>query len=112
MRTFNINVSTVMVGGSKEEIANIPVFKYKAMDDTSPVVVDEESAVVDQSSQKKPSYIRRFMHFNNNKRRTKQKEQVPHQENLQTLTIPKQEDAICSICLSEYESNELVCKLW
>jgi hypothetical protein len=107
MRTFNINVSTVMVGGSKEEIASIPVFKYKSMDDRHDTVsVDEEAAVVEP--QKKPNYIRRFMH-----RPTKQNEQVPQQpENLQTLTIPKQEDAICSICLSEYENNELVCKLW
>ncbi|GAA5795571.1 hypothetical protein HPULCUR_000932 [Helicostylum pulchrum] len=28
------------------------------------------------------------------------------------LTIPKLEDAVCTICLSEYENDELVCKLW
>lgn len=112
MRTFNINVSTVMVGGSKDEIANIPVFRYKAINDNDATSVDEEAAAVGQWPQKKPSYIRRFMHLNNSKKLSKQKDQAPQTKKLQTLTIPKQEDAVCTICLSEYETNELVCKLW
>ena len=29
MRAFNINISTVMEGGSKEELDKIPIFRYK-----------------------------------------------------------------------------------
>lgn len=95
MRTFNINISNVMVGGTKEEIAKIPVFKYKSTEEQQPT----ESAT---PIMKKANYFSKFTKGNSKENVTTDK----------YLTIPKAEDAICTICLSEYENDELVCKLW
>lgn len=94
MRTFNINVSNVMVGGTKEELSKIPVFKYKAN--------EEQQTESVKPTMKKANYFSRF-------RKSHGKENITTNK---YLTIPKAEDAVCTICLSEYENDELVCKLW
>ncbi|KAI8094715.1 hypothetical protein BDF21DRAFT_409320 [Thamnidium elegans] len=108
MRTFNINISNVMVGGTKEEIAKIPVFKYRAPT-TSTAAPSEPQVTATQEQQqptmKKANYFRRFLKPNE-----KEKDSLPKTDKY--LTIPKLEDAVCTICLSEYENDELVCKLW
>lgn len=110
MRTFNINISQVMVGGTKEEIAKIPVFKYRAPI-TSTTTEPAATANVDHEQQQQPTmkkanYFRRFL----KKPNEKEKDSLP--KTSKYLTIPKLEDAVCTICLSEYENEELVCKLW
>ncbi|GAA5808144.1 hypothetical protein MFLAVUS_001528 [Mucor flavus] len=110
MRTFNINISHVMVGGTKEEIAKIPVFKYRAP--ITSTTAEPAAANVDQEQQqqqptmKKANYFRRFL----KKPNEKEKDSLP--KTSKYLTISKLEDAVCTICLSEYENDELVCKLW
>ncbi|GAN04180.1 hypothetical protein MAM1_0057d03640 [Mucor ambiguus] len=120
LRTFSINVTSVMVGGTKEEIAKIPVFKYKAS--TNPTATADDTAHTQTSANtndtntfttttaKKSSFIRRIMKrpsYHNTS--DQQNQQHAH---LDTITIPRAEDAVCSICLGEYETNELICKLW
>jgi hypothetical protein len=117
---FNINITNLMMeGGSKEEIANIPIFRYKAptmteeanhsdSDGNSPKITHGDSVVtvpepVPTTKQKK------FKLFS--KKPTKSTEQ-DSQKHYDYITIPKAEDAVCSICLCEYEDNELICKLW
>lgn len=109
MRTFNINISHVMVGGTKEEIAKIPVFKYRSpitsTTPTEPAAAAVTTVVQEQQQQptmKKANYFRRFIR--------KPNDSLPKTNKY--LTIPKLEDAVCTICLSEYENDELVCKLW
>jgi hypothetical protein len=117
MRAFNINVSNVMVGGTKDEISKIPVFKYKAplSDDLqqqqqqTETVINTTAKKTAEPTMKKASYIRRFM------KRHQQKENNISNNSPSInkyLTIPRAEDAVCSICLSEYENDEVVCKLW
>ncbi|KAF1802041.1 hypothetical protein FB192DRAFT_1325716 [Mucor lusitanicus] len=122
LRTFSINVTNVMVGGTKEEIAKIPVFKYKA---SSPNPTTDDTAQASDSANdantntftttttaaaaKKPSFIRRIMKRPSYHNTPDQQKQHAH---LDTITIPRAEDAVCSICLGEYETDELICKLW
>lgn len=114
MRTFNINISNVMVGGTKEEIAKIPVFKYRApagnnsVDQQMPDVVDDTATHPQESNHtmKRANYFKKIF------KRTTEKKQDDLPKTNKYLTIPKVEDAVCTICLSEYEDDELVCKLW
>ncbi|KAI7896267.1 uncharacterized protein EV154DRAFT_492833 [Mucor mucedo] len=94
MRTFNINISNVMVGGSKEEIAKIPVFKYKKSE-----AGEDEETTGSKPVMKKKSYFSKF-------------KKEHHVTTDKYLSIPKAEDAVCTICLSEYENDEFICKLW
>ncbi|KAI9478207.1 MAG: hypothetical protein EXX96DRAFT_595632 [Benjaminiella poitrasii] len=130
MRLFNINISNVMKGGTKEEIAKIPVFKYKPPADTKPtmtedapstaktiitapnVTIDNQSVLSASSNKKKKkiSILRRLLRIKFNKK--KRSENVASQKNLNYITILKADDAVCSICLGDYEEDELVCKLW
>lgn len=113
MRTFNINVSNVMKGGTKEELAKIPIFKFKSTesDDTAapPIGNQQQQSNTDNSAtMKKGNYFRRLMKRRQSAKNVDSKDNVnyPH------LTIPRADDAVCSICLSEYENDELICKLW
>lgn len=131
LRTFNINVSNVMVGGTKEEIAKIPVFKYKAPpslnepssssstndleqqgQQQAEIIPKTESSTSRAPTAKKSNYIRRFMK-RHQKQESNKSSTTPTPETInQYLTIPNAEDALCSICLSEYENDEIICKLW
>lgn len=112
MRAFNINISTVMEGGSKEELDKIPIFRYKTHTvEQSPEQEQQGCAVStpvegETTKRSKSNFIRRWM-----KRRhgVTEQEQSSH---IEALTISRSEDAICSICLSEYENDDLLCKLW
>lgn len=106
MRAFNINVSTLAEGGSKEDLAKIPVFIYKTISEVD--TPSSSSTTENTKLKRKPSFTRRWM-----KRRqstTIKEEQEPSK--IDNLTISRSEDAVCSICLSEYENNDLLCKLW
>ncbi|KAK4513919.1 uncharacterized protein ATC70_005926 [Mucor velutinosus] len=123
LRTFSINVTNVMVGGTKEEIAKIPVFKYKASanstattDNTATTQTSENANDTNTNTNtcttttaKKPSFIRRIMKRPSYHNNPDQQKQNAH---LEAITIPRAEDAACSICLGEYETDELICKLW
>lgn len=125
LRTFSINVTNVMVGGTKEEIAKIPVFKYKAspnvdiednnnnnvtdMSENTTAVPTTTTTTTTTTNTKKPNFIRRIMRKQSYHKNPDQQKQNAH---LDTISIPRVEDAVCSICLGEYETDELICKLW
>ncbi|KAI8060658.1 uncharacterized protein B0P05DRAFT_557740 [Gilbertella persicaria] len=104
LRAFNINISNVMVGGSKEEIANIPVFKYKKPEQED-IQDNTNKSIMSTAQIKKPHWIRRFMQRH-------QKNKQEEEQVYETMTLSRPEDAVCSICLCEYEDEDLICKLW
>lgn len=81
-----------MVGGTKEEISKIPTFKFK-------------TAAAPAETTNKPS--RSFF----NKLFSRHNKAGPG-EYYDDLIISQSEDAVCSICLTEYEDNDLIAKLW
>ncbi|KAI8875844.1 hypothetical protein K501DRAFT_279981 [Backusella circina FSU 941] len=131
IRTFNVNVSNVIVGGSKEEISKIPIFRYKAPDenDTASTLSNCNSSTHTSSSQqtkKRESSIhttaaaastrarkaRRYFFNLFNRQHRKSNDDSEQGKKYKRLTITRQEDAVCSICLSDYENDDLICKLW
>ncbi|CEG77999.1 hypothetical protein RMATCC62417_12668 [Rhizopus microsporus] len=112
MRAFNINISTVMEGGSKEELDKIPIFRYKAHTVEQSPEQEQQGCTVptpvegETTKRSKSNFIRRWMKHRHG---VTEQEQSSH---IEAITIPRSEDAICSICLSEYENDDLLCKLW
>lgn len=122
LRTFSINVTNVMAGGTKEEIAKIPVFKYKASpnvdiednNNNNTTNISESTTAAPTTTTattntKKPNFIRRIMQKQSYHNNLDQQKQNAHLDN---ISITRAEDAVCSICLGEYETDELICKLW
>ncbi|CAO3701580.1 unnamed protein product [Rhizopus stolonifer] len=106
MRAFNINVSTLAEGGTKEDLAKIPIFRYKSSEEEeSPEPSASSSSEGDVKLKRKPSFTRKWM-------KDHQSTSKDEDSKIDNLTISRSEDAVCSICLSEYENDDLLCKLW
>ncbi|KAI8988705.1 hypothetical protein BDB01DRAFT_719129 [Pilobolus umbonatus] len=101
LRAFNINISNVMVGGTKEELMTIPIYRFKSSHHTTS---DEDS----KSMQHKKNIFQRLI---SHKRKNRNSNDSCQNE-YKMISIEREEDAVCSICLSEYENNDLICKLW
>lgn len=100
-----------MTGGTKEEVRAIPVYRFKQeqADGTAETQNIGESQVRTSESQTQQSgYFRRtfgkFIH------RKKKDEDI--ERSYPSISITPAQDAICSICLSEYEDSDILCKLW
>ncbi|KAI8371686.1 uncharacterized protein BYT42DRAFT_501308 [Radiomyces spectabilis] len=105
MRAMHIDVATGMVGATKDEIDKVPVYRYKsaASSDTPP-----DPAVAETMTKKKTGLMHRFLQ----RHQFKNDQESQRQQSFEELTGIPADDAVCSICLSEYENGHLVCKLW
>ncbi|KAI9254236.1 hypothetical protein BY458DRAFT_535708 [Sporodiniella umbellata] len=103
MRAFNINVSTLAEGGTKEDLERIPVFKFQSTEEGQNELPDPTEA--DIKPKKRSGWIRKWMKDRHRSLKGQAAEIDP-------LSISKPEDAVCSICLSKYEHHDLLCKLW
>lgn len=116
MRSFNINVSAFMEGGTKEDLGKIPVFKYKAPTNEDIERCDQGTSAQPQlentesrtKPERKANFIKRWM----KRHTTTMAEKEEEQQEIEYLTISRSENALCSICLCEYENEDLICKLW
>ncbi|KAI8148243.1 hypothetical protein BJV82DRAFT_709089 [Fennellomyces sp. T-0311] len=109
MRTLRLGYATGLVmGATKEEIENVPVYKYKSENAEQPSTSSSptSSAAPAVPERKKRSSIFRWFFL----RRPKVPADI--ERNYDPITITPAEDAVCSICLSDYEQDDLVCKLW
>ncbi|ORX43082.1 hypothetical protein DM01DRAFT_1411679 [Hesseltinella vesiculosa] len=105
LRLFHVqDVPGVTVGASQEEIQHIPVYKFKQIDDP---LTSANPSFTTLPAIKKPSWLRSFY-----ARLLRQKPSPADATSFPSLRIAPQEDAMCSICLSEYEPDDLLCKLW
>ncbi|CAO3598559.1 unnamed protein product [Absidia cylindrospora] len=116
LRLFNVaEVPWMTTGASQDEILKIPIFKYEShKGDEFNSATSGSGSTKDQaiSNQRKlfstitTSWVRRlFMQSKSKKNDIEDKSYPP-------LTMTCLEDAVCSICLSEYETDDLICKLW
>lgn len=106
------DVPGMTAGAAKEELLTIPVFKYQP---SGIQTTTADSALPDtpnapktssSSSASSSSWSRHFLS------RFKRDKNDIESESYTTITIPSSDDAVCSICLSEYEKDDLICKLW
>lgn len=97
------NVPGVTKGATQAEINNIPIYKYK--DDHQTNNGSATHTDNNHQQQKKSWFRRLFLKFRKSNNDLENGSYPP-------ITIHPMEDALCSICLGEYEHDELVCKLW
>jgi hypothetical protein len=107
LRLLNINdIPGMEAGANQEDILKIPTYKYQSLTGDG----STESTTPSDHQPKKPRFFtlwtRRFLtKFKKNKDDVEAKAYPP-------ITIACADDAMCSICLSEYETGDLICKLW
>lgn len=114
-RLFNVNFN-LLEGVSKRDIEKIPIYRYKAMttpdednssDNSSPKITHNDNVTSTTSTSIEEDDKKRKSSFFKKKPQTKDDD-----KHYDYFTIPKPEDALCTICLCEYEDDELICKLW
>ncbi|KAI8337723.1 hypothetical protein BC941DRAFT_452545 [Chlamydoabsidia padenii] len=104
LRLLNItDIPGMKNGGSKEEILNIPTYKYQSQDGNG----STETTTTTFQQPKKTRWTQRII----NKFRKNNKDDI-ETKSYPPITIPCADDAMCSICLSEYETGDPICKLW
>ncbi|KAI8092739.1 uncharacterized protein BX664DRAFT_348005 [Halteromyces radiatus] len=107
LRILNITeVPGMPMGASQEEILKIPIYKYQLQENESTTPATPSSFASQRNTINSPSWTRRlFLRFKKTKNDVEDR-------SYPSITIPQVEDALCSICLSEYEPGDLICKLW
>lgn len=105
MRMLRLGYASGLVSGaSKAEVEAIPVFRYTAADGEETSTPSQQQQQQPQKKTKKRASFFRYMLRRPN-------EQESSDVVYDSITITPAEDAVCSICLSEYEHGDLVCKL-
>lgn len=101
MRTFHLSddLDSAEKSERQEDIEKIPIYRYKDSEATS-----EPSQRIREN--KKKRNILSLFHFRHDALDATEK---GHYDEI--LINPK-EDALCCICLSEYEDSDLIMKLW
>lgn len=89
-------------GARVEEISKIPVFRFKVTDEAT-----AEQGVTTKPSKANKGFLSKLMHGYKN-----QGINDFESGSLEEITISPAEDALCCICLSDYEDKDLLCRLW
>jgi hypothetical protein len=101
MRALNLTeINGMNQGARSEEISKIPVFRYK-------VSSSEQQQEQAMPSKKSTGFFSRLLKGYRH-HEVNDTEGGPYED----MHISSVEDAVCCICLSEYEDNDLICKLW
>lgn len=108
MRMLRLGYASGLVSGaSKAEVEAIPVFRYTAADGEGGNQTSTSSQQQQQQPQKKTKKRASFFRYMLRRPNDQENSDVVYDP----ITITPAEDAVCSICLSEYEHGDLVCKL-
>lgn len=90
-------------GERAEEISKIPVYRFKLSQ-----AGEQPQGVTTQSSPKSKGFLSKLLHKYLNGDVHGDIENGSHED----MYISPAEDALCCICLSDYENNDLLCRLW
>lgn len=106
--TNDLNITDLEVlsrSNRKEEVSKIPVFRYSSItgEPQEPITPpkktsdEHESEIIFKITQSYKKYKRG---------------DVEDTADFEEITITPKENALCCICLSDYEQNDIVYKLW
>jgi hypothetical protein len=104
MRLLHLDDGVSMGGATSEEIAMIPVYKFKS---NSPDHFTTITITPDEPTFHKPSFLDKLWIYLGLIDQSCETE-----PELALLEIPSEEDQLCVICLSTYEDGDVLCKLW
>jgi hypothetical protein len=105
-------------GASPEEIKKIPVLRFTTDPNETRSIAEShisiKSAVPARPEQHpRVGFFRRVLLQKTRRAKPQQEPQTPEpKEEHQSISFDNSEDAICAICLSSYEQDELICRLW
>ncbi|KAI9308350.1 hypothetical protein BJ944DRAFT_260418 [Cunninghamella echinulata] len=121
MRAMNVDYATGMVGANKSEIQEIPIYKFKQSDiqqqqqdqpNTSSNIASNTNnnnnkvTNPNSSTTSKFIWVRRIFNFPFKKKNSN----TDLETNYESVTFDSV-DATCTICLSNYENDDLICVL-
>lgn len=113
MRELNMTeVEGMDRGGRAEEISNIPVFRFKQSASSDHHAQQQQSqssgaGVTTKATDKKGLLSKLLKGYRNHGVRDPE-----ISEEYEDIYITPADDALCCICLSEYEESDLLCRLW
>ncbi|CAO3621915.1 unnamed protein product [Cunninghamella blakesleeana] len=111
MRAMNVDYATGMVGANKNEIQQIPIFKFKTSDNqqqdqpNTSNLASNTNKNTNSTTTSNFIWLRRIFHFP-----FKKNTSTDLEIDYETFTLDPI-DATCTICLSNYENDELICVL-
>lgn len=107
MRALNISEMDGMnQGGRQEEISKIPIYRFKISDNQQTQGVRTQGITTQGSDKKSKGFMGKL--FQGRYRHQLDTEHGTFDD----ISITPTEDALCCICLSEYEDEDLLCRLW
>ncbi|KAG2181190.1 hypothetical protein INT43_008772 [Umbelopsis isabellina] len=118
LRIMQVGEPSEIGGASPEEIKKIPVLRFTADPNETSSIAESHISIrsaVPQRSEQHPrvGFFRRVLLKKTRKAKSQPDSQPPKsKEEYQSISFDNSEDAVCAICLSNYEQDELVCRLW
>ncbi|KAH8552983.1 hypothetical protein BGW37DRAFT_278919 [Umbelopsis sp. PMI_123] len=116
MRIMQVGEPSDMGGATPEEIQKLPVFRFtENADDTSSIAEShisvKSSANRGLEAAPRVGFFRRVLRRKSRQAKPVDIEKPEPKREYKTISFDCSEDAICAICLSNYEQDELVCRL-
>lgn len=120
MRILHVEDAEDMGGASKDEIARIPVYRFKSHSNIPATTEDMEMHELPQKPQQQEQVVREQTHSFWSQLQTRfglsnesdDQRHIEHEPELDTIEIPNEQDRVCAICLSTYDDGDILCKLW
>ncbi|KAL9558957.1 hypothetical protein MBANPS3_000658 [Mucor bainieri] len=108
MRVLNIpEMDGMEQGARQEEISKVPVYRFRTSDNSQQTQQQQQQGVTTQPPEQKSKGV-----LGNLMRGGYRHQMDAEQGPVDDIFITPSEDAMCCICLAEYEDQDLLCRLW
>ncbi|CAO3660090.1 unnamed protein product [Umbelopsis vinacea] len=119
MRIMQVGEPAEMGGASPEEIQKIPVLRFTFHSDETTSIAESHISIKSTGTTRPPDTAARVGFFRRMLLRKARQQANPvdienskSKREYPTISFDYTEDSVCAICLSNYEQDELICRLW